>query len=51
MSSNLDLIYKLNRNIWVTGEYAHITQEQIENNVEIENFDSNAYNISVKLQL
>lgn len=49
--AELELLYKLNRNVWVSGQYEYIKQTEHQNSVEINDFDRNTYNLSMKLQL
>ncbi|MGH1375141.1 MAG: outer membrane beta-barrel protein [Alphaproteobacteria bacterium] len=51
MGAEMELLYKLNRNLWVSGQYEYIKQTEHQNSVEVNDFDRNIYNLSVKLQL
>ncbi len=47
----MNVIYKINRNIWLSGAYEYLKQDESENGVDLKAFDSNLYNISMKLQI
>ncbi len=49
--SSINVNYKLNPNIWLSGEYKHTKQKEHENGTNINSFNSNLYNISMKLQI
>ncbi len=51
LSSEISLIYKFTRNLWVSGEYEYIRQSESENHIDLGTFNSNSFNLSTKLQL
>ncbi|PCI57313.1 MAG: hypothetical protein COB36_03355 [Alphaproteobacteria bacterium] len=50
-SSELNVIYKLNKNIWLSGSYDYVRQSESENSLDLETSDVNLYNLSMKLQI
>ncbi len=50
-NGGVGITYKINKNLWLLGAYNHIKQSEDENNINIRTFNSNLYNLSMKLQI
>ncbi len=50
-TGEMNITYKINKNIWLLGGYTHIRQSENEDNTNLRTFNSNLYNISMKLQI
>ncbi len=50
-SGAMNVNYKVNSKLWISSTYNYVKQKENENNVSLNNFDSNLYNISMKLQI
>lgn len=50
LSADLEIIYKINRNHWVYGQYSYIKQMELIDNIEQSSFKNNSYVFSSKLQ-
>jgi len=48
--AGLNVTYKMNQNLWLSGSYRYITQEDKGTAADFDDYDSNSYGLSMKLQ-
>jgi len=50
VTGGVDMTYKMNQNLWLSGAYRYITQEEKGSRLVQDDFESNNFNLSLKLQ-
>ncbi len=50
-SSGFGVVYKLNRSVWLAGEYAYLRQTESADSMDLGTINNNSYRFSIKLQL